>query len=280
MLRKSFTLINGSNEYIRGDLRYREDSRNVPAVIICHGFKGFKDWGFFPLLGETLAKAGYATITFNFSRNGIGSDLVSFTELDQFAANTCSHELADLDTVYSAVKNGELGNGIIDNENIALMGHSRGGGIALLFAAKHPELTTLVTWSAIATVNRYSDTELDEWKKRGFIEIENRRTKQLMRINRHFIEDLEKNKDRLDILKAASNIEVPTMIVHGENDESVPSGEADQIYENLSSPEKQLEIIENGSHTFNTTHPMDSRPPQFEIAMDITESWFDKYLNM
>ena len=280
MLRKSFTLINGSNEYIRGDLRYREDSRNVPAVIICHGFKGFKDWGFFPLLGETLAKAGYATITFNFSRNGIGSDLVSFTELDQFAANTCSHELADLNTVYSAVKNGELGNGIIDNENIALMGHSRGGGIALLFAAKHPELTTLVTWSAIANVNRYSDSELDEWKKRGFIEIENRRTKQLMRIDRHFIEDLQKNKDRLDILKAASKIEIPTMIVHGENDESVPSGEADQIYENLSSPEKQLEIIENGSHTFNTTHPMDSRPPQFEIAMDITESWFDKYLNM
>lgn len=279
MLRKSFTLTNGSDEYIRGDLRYREDSRNVPAVIICHGFKGFKDWGFFPLLGETLAKAGYATIIFNFSRNGIGSDPVSFTELDQFAANTYSHELADLNTVYDAIKNGELGNGIIDQDNIGLMGHSRGGGVSLLFAAEHPELTTLVTWSAIATVNRYSPSEIVEWKERGFSEIENRRTKQIMRMNTSFIEDIEKNKDRLDILKAASQIEIPTMVVHGENDESVPSTEADQIYDNLSSIEKQLEIIEGGSHTFNITHPMDSRSPQFEIAMDITENWFDKYLN-
>ena len=50
MLRKSFALINNDNEYLRGDLRYREDARNVPTIIICHGFKGFKDWGFFPLL--------------------------------------------------------------------------------------------------------------------------------------------------------------------------------------------------------------------------------------
>ena len=94
MLRKSFTLTNDSNEYIRGDLRYREDSRNVPAVIICHGFNGFKDWGFFPLLGETLANSGYAAITFNFSRNGIGSDPEVFTEPEKFALNTYSHEFS------------------------------------------------------------------------------------------------------------------------------------------------------------------------------------------
>jgi len=53
MMRKCFTLINSHNEIIRGDLRFRESNKNSPAVLLCHGFKGFKDWGFFPLLAET-----------------------------------------------------------------------------------------------------------------------------------------------------------------------------------------------------------------------------------
>ena len=187
---------------------------------------------------------------------------------------------ADLDVVFSAVRSGNLGNGILNRENIGLMGHSRGGGIALLYGSTHPEITTIVTWSAIATVNRYSEEDILEWKNRGFSEIENRRTKQIMRIDSRFIDDIEKNTDKYDILKAAGNIEMPVMVVHGEKDESVPVSEANQIYNNLSSVEKQLEIIENGSHAFDITHPMDSRSPQFEIALDITENWFDKYLNL
>ena len=37
-----------------------------PAVVICHGFKGFKDWGFFPKLSERLAVAGFTALSFNF----------------------------------------------------------------------------------------------------------------------------------------------------------------------------------------------------------------------
>ena len=34
-------------------------------VVIVHGFKGFKDWGFFPWLGEHLCAAGFAIVRFN-----------------------------------------------------------------------------------------------------------------------------------------------------------------------------------------------------------------------
>ena len=278
MLRKSFTLINASDEYIRGDLRYREDAREVPAIIICHGFKGFKDWGFFPYLTEVLADAGYATVCFNFSRNGIGSDPLNFTELDKFADNYYSHELNDIDVVFQAIKNKNLGSGIINTENIGILGHSRGGGVALLYCSRNTEISALVTWSSISTVDRYSKEDLSSWKDRGFVEIENKRTKQLMRMNRMFIDDIRKNKKGLDILSAAAQIEVPSLIIHGELDEAVPLAESQQIFENLASVEKQIEIIEGGSHTFNITHPMDSRSVQFETALDLTESWFDKYL--
>ena len=278
MLRKSFTLINQSDEHIRGDLRYREDARDVPAIIICHGFKGFKDWGFFPYLAEVLADAGYAIICFNFSRNGVGSDPYNFTELDKFADNHYSHELNDIDVVFQAIKNKKLGSGIINTENLGILGHSRGGGVALLYCSRNTEISAIVTWSSISTVDRYSKEDLSSWRDRGYLEIENKRTKQLMRMNRILIDDIEKNKNDLDILSAASQIDVPSLIIHGEMDEAVPLAEGQQIFNNLTTEEKQIEIIEQGSHTFNITHPMDIRSVQFETALDLTESWFDKYL--
>ena len=42
-----------------------------PAIVVVHGWKGFKDWGMFPPLAERLARAGFATVTFNLSGSGV-----------------------------------------------------------------------------------------------------------------------------------------------------------------------------------------------------------------
>ena len=55
-------------EIIRGDVRYAEGPAPRTAIIVVHGFKGYKDWGFFPHLCERLAIAGHAVVSFNFSR--------------------------------------------------------------------------------------------------------------------------------------------------------------------------------------------------------------------
>ena len=279
-MRKSFNLINSSNEKIQGDLRYREGIKNAPAIIICHGFKGFKDWGFFPILAEALAEDGYATITFNFSRNGIGADPNNFTELDKFANNSYSHELSDLRIVMDAVSNGQIGSNIIDPEKIGLLGHSRGGGIVLLHANEDERVKCVVTWSAIAKVERYSEDTIKKWEKDGFIEFENKRTNQMMRINKEFITDIKKNSEKLNILKAAESLKVPALIVHGDNDESVPVSEADEIYSKLQGYGNELEIIEGGTHTFGVKHPVEGVTPEFETVVDLTEIFFDKHLNL
>ena len=71
MVLKNISLTNENSEIIRTEIRYREDVRNAPGIVICHGFKGFKNWAFFPVIAESLAEAGYFALTFNFSRNGI-----------------------------------------------------------------------------------------------------------------------------------------------------------------------------------------------------------------
>ena len=278
-MRKSFNLINSSEEKIHGDLRYREGAKNEPVIVICHGFKGFKDWGFFPVLAESLAEDGYVTITFNFSRNGIGADPNNFTELEQFARNTYSHELSDLKTVVDAIAAGEVGKNIIDPGKIGLLGHSRGGGVALLHASKDERVQCVATWSTIAKVERYSDDIIKRWEKEGYIEMENKRTNQMMRLNKEFIEDIKKNGKKLNILKAAENLDVPALIVHGDNDESVPMSEADEIYSKLDGYGNELEIIERGTHTFGIRHPVEGVTPEFETVVDLTEIFFDKNLS-
>jgi dienelactone hydrolase len=265
MMRKSFTLLNRENEIIRGDLHYRSGIREAPAIIICHGFKGFKNWGFFPVLAERLADDGYVAVTFNFSRNGIGSDMQNFTELDKFAKNTLSHELSDLKLIIDQIYEKKIGDGFIDTERIGLLGHSRGGGVALLHAAQNTRIKALVTWAAISTFHRYDDEQTERWQKNGFIEIENLRTKQMLRLDKEVLDDLLKNRLKLDILAAAQKIKIPTLVIHGDQDTSVPVDEGKVIHENLGCEIKTLEIIEDADHTFQINHPMNSISEYYNI---------------
>ena len=80
---------------IRGDAYLAESP--LGTVVICHGFKGFAHWSFFPYLAQTLAQARLTALTFDFSGSGIGRDRESFTEAEAFADNTFTRDLEDLE---------------------------------------------------------------------------------------------------------------------------------------------------------------------------------------
>jgi len=69
-----FELVGADGGPLRGDVRTQEKGADRPAVVICHGFKGFKDWGFFPHLAARIARAGMTAVSFNFSGSGVGPD--------------------------------------------------------------------------------------------------------------------------------------------------------------------------------------------------------------
>jgi dienelactone hydrolase len=280
MLRKTFALTNADNEIIRGDLRYRESAKNSATIILCHGFSGFKDWGFFPLLAETLTDTGYVTITFNFSRNGIGVDLDNLTERDKFAENTYSHELLDLECVLTAIKTAKIGKGLVDQHRLGLFGHCRGGGLAILQAARDKKIQTVVTWSAISTVERFNADHIFDWHKDGFIELESTWTRQNLSVSSSLLKDIQENKDRLDILKAAAKLNVPVLVIHGDQDDTVPVEEARQLYASLKTDTKDLVIIEGANHILGVSHPLRTRNSYLDTALDLSENWFDKYLNI
>jgi len=254
VIHRRFALESRLGEPIHGDLRLPDAPGPHPVVVVCHGFKGFKDWGFHPWLGERLAAAGLAAVHFNFSRNGVRAADGDIEDLDAFGRNTLSLERDDLDTVLDTVVSGEL-DPALDPSRLGLLGHSRGGGIALLGAAERPEAKALVTWSAVSHFDRIGDeTVLAEWRRTGVYEVVNARTGQKLPMGVGFLDDVLGNLARLDLLAAARQVGAPWLLVHGSGDETVPFAEAEELH-GASGRRAVLLTLDGAGHTFGAVHP-------------------------
>ncbi|HSG38982.1 MAG TPA: alpha/beta hydrolase, partial [Thermoanaerobaculia bacterium] len=250
-----------------------------PAVVICHGFKGFMEWGFFPHLATLLAERGYVAIRFNVSGTGMlpGDELV--TDPDAFRANTYSRELADLLAVLEAT-GGTIAPGRVDRERLGLFGHSRGGGNAILAAASSPwreKVRALVTWAAISDVDRFTPEQKEEWRRQGERPVVNARTGQRLALGPEMLAEIEARRPDLDILAAAGGRRAPWLIVHGEEDESVPAEEARRLAGEATG-ETELRVIPGANHTFGSRHPFAGPTPQLVQALNATQRWFRSHL--
>jgi pimeloyl-ACP methyl ester carboxylesterase len=246
-----------------------------PTVLICHGFKGFMEWGFFPYLAALLAERGFVAVRFNFSGSGMqaGDELVTDTEA--FGTATHSKDLAELGYMIDAL-GVEIAPERIDRERIGLLGHSRGGGTSILatgHAATKNSVRSLVTWSAVSTFDRLTEEQKVKWRKSGSLPITNARTGQEIGLDRVVLDDLDRSSDRLDIVAAATRCRIPWLIVHGQSDETVPVDEA-RVLADKAPETARLETIAKGSHTFGATHPLDGPTPQLITALNLTQHWF------
>jgi uncharacterized protein len=258
------------------DVRAAGRSAPRPAVIVIHGFKGFKDWGMFPPLAERLAQAGLIAVSLNLSGSGV-DDAGDFSLPERFGHNTFSAELQDLQEAIDTLYRGHLG--VVPPSSLGLLGHSRGGGIAVLQTALDPRVSALVTWSAISRVERWPTDQRTSWRSRGHLEIQNARTGQILPLYTDVLDDIEQNADRLDIRAAAKRIHVPWLIVHGVNDESVPIQEAESLKGASNREQTRFLPIEGGTHTFGATHPWRSSTPQLDDVFDETLAWFSAHLH-
>lgn len=251
----------------------RESPR--PAVLVVHGFKGFKDWGMFPPLADRLAQAGFSVISPNLSGSGV-DDAGEFSWPDRFGHNTFSAELADVGTVLEALASGSLG--VAPPTRIGLVGHSRGGGIGILQTARDARIRALVTWAAISTVRRWpEEAEGTRWRSAGKLEVLNARTGQVLPLYPDVLDDVESHGDgALDIPGAAARVSVPWLIVHGTGDVTVPLAEADLLARTAATGSKSVRV--HGGHTFGAVHPWRGSTPELDVVMKETVSWLSRHL--
>lgn len=263
---------------IRGRVAWPSGARRpLGCVLVLHGFKGFMDWGFYPELTRRLVARGLAVVRFNFSGSGHGADPQQFTEAEAFYRNSPSRELADLARVRAALA-GELRLSWLDPGRVALLGHSLGGGVALVHAAQRGDCRALVGWAAVSNFRRFAPEVEELWRRQGYVEIPNLRTKEIHRLGLDWLEDVERNAAQLDIHAACARLAAPVLLVQGSEDDAVRPSEAESLLAAFVPGRAQLERIPSANHTFQAVHPLQGVPPTLEHALRVTADFLVTHL--
>jgi len=248
------------------DVFYKETHQPKKIVIFCHGYKGFKDWGAWNLMAEQFAEAGFFFIKFNFAYNGgTPENPIDFPDLEAFGNNNYTKELDDLESMLDWISSEEKFKTEVNIDDIAVIGHSRGGGIVLIKASEDARIKKVISLASISDIGSRSSVtgDLEKWKKDGVKYVVNGRTKQQMPHFYQFYEDFKANEQRLNIQKAVEQIQIPQLVIHGDKDTSVAIDEGHKIHS--WNAESVLKIIENADHVFNVSHPWEKENVSKEL---------------
>jgi len=279
LIEEDFTLRYANRSQLRCTLRLPTGRGPFRLVILAHGFRGFKDWGFFPYLSESLCQSGFAVLAFNHSRCGISENPFQITDLDQLSQSSTTAELNDWDLLMDSLLRGDFPH---SNQaklySMGIVGHSRGGSYGILMASRYRQIRAVVTWGAIQTFQRFSLETRQRWREQGYLEIEGTDSEKGVRLRLTALSALEKNQDRLDVPRAMRELSIPVLLLHGRKDRVVYLSEGQKLWQSADQRLSRFHIIEDGGHTFRTPHPLLHPSPALSEAIAETITWMQKKL--
>jgi pimeloyl-ACP methyl ester carboxylesterase len=117
-----------------------------PTILIGHGFAGSSVLmrGF----ALTLAHAGYSTVSWDFEGHGANPNPFNLTSQSNDLLRDAETALAEAETT-----------GLIDAQHVAILGHSMGSGVTLLYGVTHPDTSATI---AISPMNQSVSLDLPQ----------------------------------------------------------------------------------------------------------------------
>ncbi|KAF9616970.1 hypothetical protein IFM89_033040 [Coptis chinensis] len=233
------TVVNKYGEKLVGVLH---ETCSVELVILCHGFRSTKECKPLVTIANDLVKQGISAFRFDFAGNGESDG--------SFQYGNYRREADDLRAVvlhFSGAKH------VIQ----AIVGHSKGGNVVLLYASQYRDVKVVVNISGRFNLVRGIEGRLGkDFMKRiendGFIDVRDKTEKVLYRVTK------ESLVDRLttDVGPACLRIEKECRVltVHGSRDEIVPAEDAMEFDKLISS--HKLHIIGGANHEY-TSHQVE-----------------------
>ncbi|UCG50562.1 MAG: alpha/beta fold hydrolase [Candidatus Latescibacterota bacterium] len=288
---------------VRGDLYLPLSVEPTGIVVLCHGFKGYKTWGFFPYLSERLRDAGLAALSIDFAFNGTfpespgtnasaretKNDPVSggprptrYPRPDLFRNNTLGREYKDLAAVIRFIVEDGLQEYVTTPLTLGLFGHSRGGVVALLNALEHDDVAAVCTWAIPDGADIFDARQKARWRREGEIDFSDAHEGTRLSVAVRYLEELEQNHAFYDLRGRVGELRAPHLIVHGETDLAVNVTCARIIYDaEKKLNDKRLLLLRTG-HTFGIQYPEPNEPEAPSEALveaaDATVEWFSRYL--
>ena len=238
---KSISFLNKDKLTLRGFVHIPSARlRNKKAIVYLHGFPGHCT-GSAAVFAKALGALGYIVLRFDFS----GSDLSE----GKFAEKLMSNEVSDVKYAVNFLfsEYGEL------FDELILCGISTGAIDASLYAYSDSRVSKLVLLGAVSDLKHavnydFSAVQVRDFWKRGWIRY-SREGKWYhgKKLKKAFYDEFF----TLDLASAISKWHGPTLIIHGSEDEAIPSSkDPHELFEICNTPKKLL-IVRGANHKFS-----------------------------
>ncbi len=221
------------------------------AVILGHCFTCSRHTGILRALAQRLRGDGFAVLRFDFSGNGqSGGD---------FAEATYSGYVAEMGAAVAFMR--ERG-----ADWIGLAGHSMGAAVAVLAAARYPDVRAVCTLAGrlagLEPAGFLTPAQRETLARRGEVSFVSRGRR--LRLRRDFFADARRH----DLAASLASLKIPLLVVHGQADETIPVGNADEARRRK--PENtEVLIVPGADHMF-------SRPEHREQVTAGVCRWFNR----
>lgn len=237
---------NSKGNKLVGILSNASYDKTKPIIVLCHGFSASKQSTTYLRFEEILNSKQISTLRFDFYGHGESDG--------KFEDITISEAVDDTLQAINFVKN-------LGYTKIGLFGSSFGGIASIMAASNSKDIFVLALKSPVSNDMEKMLAERrtqgpEAWKKKGYLNYTNATSGEKLRLNYSFYVDAQ----HINGYKVAKKIEVPTIIVHGDEDKIVPIEQSIKTASIIK--DCRLDVIKGANHFY-------SKPEDFEKMLEL-----------
>ncbi|BBN05237.1 uncharacterized protein MPTK1_3g11480 [Marchantia polymorpha subsp. ruderalis] len=230
---KNVTIINQDGEKLVGVI---DDTGSKELCVLCHGFRSSKKSTTLGVVASTLVTAGFSSFRFDFSGNGESEG--------EFAYGNYWKEVEDLRAVIEYWRSQ-------GREITAIIGHSKGGNVVLLYASKYGDVSTVVNVSGrfdlnIGQLERFGEAGMKTLEQEGFLDVKDKAGNVEYRVTLKSLED--RLSTDMDGASKAISKDCRVLTVHGSQDEIVKIENAHDFAKRI--PNHTLRVFDGAGHNY------------------------------
>ncbi|KAL4296521.1 hypothetical protein GQ457_12G022380 [Hibiscus cannabinus] len=215
------------------------EAKSKEIVVLCHGFRSRKDYNTMTNIAAALEKQGISVFRFDFAGNGESEGSFQY-----------GNYYREADDLHAVIQHFSGENRVVS----AILGHSKGGNVVLLYASKYQDIRMVINVSGRydlkrGIAERLGEDFMETIKKVGYIDVKNNTGGVEYRVTEEALMDRLGTDMREACLKIDKECRVLT--VHGSVDEIIPLEDALEFVKII--PNHQIHIIEGANHGY-TSH--------------------------
>jgi pimeloyl-ACP methyl ester carboxylesterase len=92
------------------------------------------------------------------------------------------------------------------------------------------------------------------------------------------LRDLEANRENYDLVGAVHRLNMPLLLVHGEEDVSVKPAEAQKLFEASDKSRTELILVPHAGHMFGVRSGSTKSTGMVEYITEVTAKWFHRHI--